>query len=228
MEFTPIINDEFALFMYIPNVLLPRELIELTSWLQCLEYRGGQCISGKEIPRKQLWFQESGEYFCSNWKVKYNRWESEAYEEILSKYQTKINKIVNQKLSKYQEINPTKFNSCLINKYRSGMDSIRPHRDTSESFGDYPTIAALSFGAKRTMCIKKIATECYETNSLRHDENDSYNLNIELEDNSIFIMAGASQKYFTHEIPKAPQCLNVRFSLTFRDHTNQKDYNKIK
>ena len=218
MEFTPIINDELALFIYIPNILTPNELIELTTWLQCLEYRGGQCISGKDIPRKQLWFQENGEYFCKNWKIKYDRWESNQYNQILSKYQAKINKIVNEKLSKYDDIVPIKFNSCLINNYRNGMDSIRPHRDTSESFGDYPIIAGLSFGAKRTMGIKKIATECYDTKSLRHDENNSYNLNIELEDNSLLIMAGASQKYFTHEIPKAPQCLNERFSLTFRKY----------
>lgn len=218
MEFTPIINDNLAIFTYIPNILTPNELIELTSWLHNLQYKKGTCISGKDIPREQIWYQESGAYFCNNWKIKYDRWESEPYEEILSKYQNKINKIVSEKLSKYNEIVPTKFNSCLINKYRNGMDSIRPHRDTSESFGDYPTIAGLSIGAKRTISIKKIATECYNTNSLRHDENDSYNLNIELEDNSLFIMAGASQKYFTHEIPKNPTCLNQRFSLTFREH----------
>ena len=27
---------------------------------------------------------------------------------------------------KYDEIQPCNFNSCLINKYRTGMDSIRP------------------------------------------------------------------------------------------------------
>ena len=217
MEFTPIINDELAMFIYIPNILTKNELLELTSWLHSLKYKGGNCISGKEIPREQLWFQENGHYFCNDWKIKYDRWESNNYEEILYKYQDKINNIVTNKLAKYGVLS-TKFNSCLINKYRNGMDSIRPHRDTSESFGDYPTIAGLSFGAKRTICIKKIANECYETNSLKHDQNDTYNLNVELEDNSLFIMAGASQKYFTHEIPKNQECKNERFSLTFREY----------
>lgn len=218
MEFTPIINDELALFLYIPNVLNNNELLEITSWLENLQYKRGKCISGKEIPREQIWFQENGEYFCKNWKIKYDRWQAENYDDILIKYQNKINNIVDKKISKYEDIELSKFNSCLINKYRNGMDSIRPHRDTSESFGDYPIIAGLSFGATRTMGVKKIANESYDTNSLKHDSNDSYNLNIELEDNSLFIMGGSSQKYFTHEIPKNPECLNTRFSLTFRKH----------
>ena len=102
---------------------------------------------------EQLWFQENGKYFCNDWKIKYDRWESNDYQDILYKYQDKINNIVTNKLAKYG-ILPIKFNSCLINKYRNGMDSIRPHRDTSESFGDYPTTAGLSFGAERNICIK--------------------------------------------------------------------------
>ena len=218
MEFAPIINDELALFLYIPNILNQNELIELTSWLENLQYKKGTCISGKDIPREQIWFQEHGEYFCKNWKVKYDRWEAETYDKILTKYQYKINNIVNEKIMKYDEIQPCNFNSCLINKYRTGMDSIRPHRDTSESFGIYPIIAGLSFGATRTISVKKIANESYDTNSLKHDSNDCYNLNVDLEDNSLFIMAGSSQKYFTHEIPKNPQCINTRYSLTFRKH----------
>ena len=57
-------------------------------------------------------------------------------------------------------------------------------------------------GATRTISVKKIANESYDTNSLKHDSNDCYNLNVELEDNSLFIMAGFIKKYFTHEILK--------------------------
>ena len=96
MEFTPIINDELALFLYIPNVLTNNELIELTSWLDNLKYKKGKCISGKDIPREQIWFQENGEYFCKNWKIKYDRWEAEIYDDILTKYQGKINTIVDK------------------------------------------------------------------------------------------------------------------------------------
>ena len=48
------------------------------------------------------------------------------------------------------------FNSVLVNYYRDGNDYIKPHRDTSDSFGFYPTIIGLSIGSERNMCIKKI------------------------------------------------------------------------
>ena len=42
-----------------------------------------------------------------------------------------------------------KINSCLVNKYRNGDDSIRPHRDTPDSFGFYPSIIGLSLGSSK-------------------------------------------------------------------------------
>ena len=39
---------------------------------------------------------------------------------------------------------------------------------------------------------------------------------MELEDNSLFIMGGASQKYYSHEIPKS-ESKDTRYSLTFRE-----------
>ena len=38
------------------------------------------------------------------------------------------------------------INSCLVNRYRSGADSIKPHRDSLDSFGPTPTIIGLSIG----------------------------------------------------------------------------------
>ncbi len=36
-------------------------------------------------------------------------------------------------------------------------------------------------------------------------------------DNSLFIMAGGSQRYYTHEIPKCPES-GERFSITMREY----------
>ena len=44
-------------------------------------------------------------------------------------------------------------------------------------------------------------------------------ISFNLSPNSLFIMAGASQKYFTHSIPKEDTKL-PRYSLTFRQHLN--------
>ena len=136
------------------------------------------------------------------------------YEEELIKIQKKIQNFADNlhTIEHDNLIQIPKINSCLINKYRDGNDSIKPHRDTCYSFGYYPTVLGISIGEERTMSIKKINYNPNNINSLKHDLNTDLNLDIKLEDNSLFIMAGASQKYFTHEIPKYSNN-NVRYSL---------------
>ena len=212
------INGEKSLFYYVPNFLTQNEYIVLKEWLDTKQFIKGYCVSGKEIPREQLWYQENGEYFCKRWNQKYERWISNPYEEEIGKIQNKIkdfSKDIN-KLCDSEFVKIPNINSCLINKYRNRNDSIKPHRDTSDSFGIYPTIIGLSIGTKRNIKIKKIDYDPNNINSLKHDTNTSLNMDIPLEDNSLFIMAGASQKYFTHEIPKSGND-GVRYSLTFRE-----------
>lgn len=212
------INGEKSLFYYLPNFLAEEEYTTLKKWLDSKQFIKGFCVSGKEIPREQLWFQQEGEYFCKKWNHKYDRWNSNPYEEELQKIQNKIKKFSNNiiELTNSELVKIPNINSCLINKYRTGNDSIKPHRDTSDSFGIYPTIIGLSIGTERNIIIKKIDYDPNNVNSLKHDTNTSFNLDISLEDNSLFVMAGASQKYFTHEIPKINK-EGVRYSLTFRE-----------
>ena len=109
-----------------------------------------------------------------------------------------------------------KINSCLINKSRDGNDSIKPHRDTPYSFGDYPTICGVSFGDTRKLVFKKIDFDKKNYNSMKTDRKSEMDFEIKLEDNSLFIMGGASQKYYSHEIPKSDS-VKQRYSLTFRE-----------
>ena len=51
---------------------------------------------------------------------------------------------------------------------------------------------------------------------MKQDSKSNVDFEIELEDNSLFIMGGASQKYFSHEIPKS-NSIEQRYSLTFRE-----------
>lgn len=206
------INGEESRFIYIKNILSPNDLEILETWLQNKSFISGKCISGKEIPRKQLWYHNEGKYFCDTWKVKYDRWKSQIYDNFLLEFQNKINTIVNEKLN-----NNIFFNSCLINYYRNGEDTIKPHRDTPDSFGIYPIIANYSYGTTRNMLIKKIDYNPDNLNSLKHDKNDHMNIDINLEHNSLLIMSGASQKYFTHEIPIF-NTNKSRVSFTFRKH----------
>ena len=205
------INGEKGIFYYKNNILDENDVKDLKNWLNTLEFREGQCISGKEIPRLQLWFQEKNKYFCETWKKRYHRWESTQYTEDLYTFQ---NKIVN----KIEEIDLKKINinSCLINKYRNGKDSIKPHRDSSISFGEYPTIIIYSLGDTRTLRFRQILYNENLPESLKVDYSKDP-IDFELKSNSIFIMDGCSQKYFTHEILKNDS-KSIRHSLTFREY----------
>jgi len=214
------INGEKSLFYYQNNFLTSEEYGLLSSWLNTKKFLSGNCISGKKIPRQQLWFQEKGDYFCKKWMFKYDRWSSNSYEEELTKIQNKViefTESINTNILDNSLVQIPNINSCLINKYRTGSDSINPHRDTSDSFGIYPTIIGLSIGSERNMVIKKINYNSVNINSLKYDSDTTLNLDVTLQDNSLFLMAGASQKYFTHEIPKSDNN-DVRYSLTFREY----------
>ena len=226
LKYHHIVNNEGSIFYYFPNFLETKDYNSIKNYIENKNYHSGSHISGKDIPRKQLWFQENGEYFCKKWINKYERWNSNIYENKLKDIQDKIQIFTNNFIdslgnevdTNIYNIQKPNINSCLINKYRNGNDSIKPHRDTPNSFGLYPTIIGLSIGETRNMIIKKIKYNDINFESLKIDkDNSEMNLDIELEDNSLFIMAGASQKYFTHEIPKSHR-KGCRYSLTFREY----------
>ena len=214
------IDGEESTFIYKENILEKSKYNKLKKWLEHQDYINGNCVSGKPIPRQQLWFQEEGKYFCDEWKYKYERWMSNEYTEVLKEVQRIIN-VETIKLLKETEYEVPPFNSILVNKYRDGNDSIKPHKDCPQSFGVYPIISVLSIGDTRDINIKRVIYNEDNLASLREYKNTDYNFILPLKDNSLFIMAGASQKYFTHEIPK---CISneIRYSLTFRDHKTEK------
>ena len=53
-------------------------------------------------------------------------------------------------------------------------------------------------------------------NSIKEDKENREELRIPLKEGSMFVMAGAVQKYFSHEIPKVDN-KDIRYSLTFRE-----------
>ena len=216
--YTPIIEGNKSIFLYKSNIFDQELLEKIKSFVYSLEYRDGKCVSGREIPRKQLWFQKDGKYFCSSWKQRYNRWESfDDYPEILNEISSAIKENLDlQSTLKQHDLNLSDLdiNSCLINKYRNGDDSIRAHRDTYLSFGKLPIIIGVSIGDSRILRVRKLHNpEVFK--SLKVEKSSDENIDFLLEDNSLFIMAGYSQTYFSHEIPKMNN-KGVRFSLTFR------------
>lgn len=213
--YTPVINNEKSLFYYSSNTIDDQLLADIKDWLEKLEYRDGQCVSGKEIPRKQIWYQKNQKYFCDKWKHRYNRWKSlPDYPTILDSISSNLLNILKPVFDSHN-IEIPDINSCLINKYRDGNDSIRAHRDTYLSFGTIPTIIGLSIGEPRILRVRKLHNpELFK--SLKVEKESDEHIDFLLEHNSIFVMAGHSQKYFSHEIPKM-DTKHERYSLTFRE-----------
>ena len=97
-----------------------------------------------------------------------------------------------------------KFNSVLLNLYRNGQDSVAWHRDDEPEFGRNPVIASVSFGETRPF-------------RLRHKFNkDIQQIEIPLTHGSYLLMAGATQHYWEHQIPKTSKPIKPRINLTFR------------
>ena len=93
-----------------------------------------------------------------------------------------------------------RYNYCLLNRYRSGLDSVGMHADNEPGMGN--VIASLSLGATRTFRIKHNKTK--ETRSF------------ELANGTLIVMAGTMQQFWKHEVPKTTQTVGERINLTFR------------
>jgi alkylated DNA repair dioxygenase AlkB len=94
------------------------------------------------------------------------------------------------------------FNSVLLNYYRDGRDSMGMHSDDEAALGPAPAIASVSFGATRTFILRHRRTK--------------QTLKLALEAGSLLLMAGATQKNWTHGINKTARPLGARINLTFR------------
>jgi len=96
-----------------------------------------------------------------------------------------------------------RFNSVLLNRYRSGRDGVSWHSDDEPELGDEPVIASLSFGATRRFLLRDRSTR-------------ERAASLELEHGSLLVMRGRSQRVFQHCVPKDPRATGERINLTFR------------
>lgn len=94
------------------------------------------------------------------------------------------------------------FNSVLLNYYRNGDDSMSWHADNEIELGLNPVIASLNFGATRKFQLKhNVTKELVE---------------LELKNGSLLVMAGETQHWWKHQVPKTKKVLGGRINLTFR------------
>ncbi len=92
------------------------------------------------------------------------------------------------------------YNYCLLNRYRSGSDSMGWHADDEPEMGN--VIGSLSLGATRKFRIRHNVTRETKTFLAGHG--------------TLIIMAGTMQQFWQHEVPKTKQVVGERINLTFR------------
>lgn len=188
-------GNEKSEFIYYDNFFNTTYYNQILNWLNTLHFIKGFKNSGNKIDREQLWFDNNNNYFCKVWKTRQQRWYPHPYDTMLTNIQDKIIDVLN-----------IDIDTCLVNKYNTGEDTISAHKDNIYSFGEYPIIVIYSLGCQREMKI--------------NSDIDGSSFIIPLKPNSCFIMKGASQKYFTHEIIKNNQH-GKRYSLTFRKYKSE-------
>lgn len=96
-----------------------------------------------------------------------------------------------------------KFNSVLLNYYRSGTDSMGWHRDNEKELGPQPTIASVSFGAERMFEYREISNPFAKSRLV-------------LENGSLLVMKNDFQNVYQHQVPKTKNLDLERINLTFR------------
>ena len=97
-----------------------------------------------------------------------------------------------------------KFNAVLLNLYRNGKDGVAWHSDHTDKSGKNPIIASVSFGETRMF-------------RLRHKfRKDLPQVEIPLHHGSFLLIAGTTNSYWQHQIPKTTKNILPRINLTFR------------
>ncbi|MFL9831754.1 alpha-ketoglutarate-dependent dioxygenase AlkB family protein [Flavobacterium sp. ARAG 55.4] len=96
------------------------------------------------------------------------------------------------------------FNSVLLNLYRNGNDSVAWHSDKEANSGPNPVIASVTFGETRMF-------------KLRHKfRKDIAPLEIPLHHGTFLLMAGTTNSFWQHHVPKTSREVLPRINLTFR------------
>jgi len=96
------------------------------------------------------------------------------------------------------------FNAVLLNLYRNGKDGVAWHSDKTNKLGNDPVIASVTFGETRMF-------------RLRHKaRTDISPVEIPLHHGSFLLMAGTTNSFWEHQIPKTARDILPRINLTFR------------
>jgi alkylated DNA repair dioxygenase AlkB len=164
---------------------LLRELRATTAWRQETIKLYGKTI---DVPRLTAWYGDEGtDYIYSGIKNVPLPW-TPALREVKRAVEPPAGVV---------------FNSVLLNRYRTGQDSVSWHADDEPEFGERPVIASVSFGGTRPF-------------QLKHKKRKGLKASVELTHGSLLIMRGDTQMNWLHQIPKTAKPVEERLNLTFR------------
>ena len=148
---------------------------------------------GKKIITKRMtaWYGDEGcSYVYSNIKRNPLPWTNSLFE---------IKKLVEEKAN-------SQFNSCLLNFYHDGSESMAYHSDDEPMLEKNGTIASVSFGAERRFLFRHN----------RHKENQVPVVELMLNHGSLLLMQGEIQNNWKHGLPASTKIKSPRINLTFR------------
>lgn len=176
-------------------VELKNNLRAQLQWQQSVIQIYGKSVA---IPRLNAWYADSDcNYAYSGHTLQRHDWTP-----LLLELKHKIEATVGQT-----------FNSVLANCYRDGSDGVGWHSDDESELGENPVIASLSLGVTRRFLLKP-------KRSSGVDQNISETKELALTDGSLLLMAGTTQHYWQHSIPKERRVDTARINLTFRNICN--------
>lgn len=144
---------------------------------------------GKEvkIPRLHSWYGENEAAY--------------AYSGIMLQPKSWTPELLDLK-SQCEILAKVRFNSVLVNYYRDGQDSMGWHSDNEPELGEQPVIASVSLGQVRDFDFRHINTK--------------QKVRLTLTPGSLLIMAGDTQTFWQHAVPKRTASMSGRINLTFR------------
>ena len=101
-----------------------------------------------------------------------------------------------------------RFNSLLLNRYRTGADRMGWHADDEPELDDQAPIASLSLGISRTLRFRPRPGD-----PIAHGEPA---IAIDLADGDLLLMDPPSQRHWQHALPQRLRLMGERINLTFR------------
>lgn len=178
-------NQTLHLYPHLFASRFPSHELEKSEWITTTPWVQNKIkVFGKEYnePRLTYWMGPAYQYSSIQWPAK-------AFSAIAE--------VMRQELTKILQF---PFNSCLLNYYRDGQDSMGAHRDNEPEM-DTRCIASVTFGGSRKIKFKNRITQEKIELVLHHGD--------------LLVMHHFQDQWY-HEIPKVKSAL-PRLNLTFRN-----------